>query len=108
MPIFLFKTLKRKKENSFLSRKWAPGKDCLRKPISKMTLNEKYRLESLAFETQMEYRIEQWTEEIPKFIASITEKVHSIYTDQDDIDQKLTRVKVIIYFGNMYIIYYLL
>jgi len=88
-------TLKRKKENSFLSRKWAPGKDCLRKPISKMTLNEKYRLESLAFETQMEYRIEQWTEEIPKFIASITEKVHSIYTDQDDIDQKLTRVKML-------------
>ena len=77
-----------------LSRKWAP-KDCLGKPVSKMTLNEKYRLESLTFETQMEYRIEKWAEEIPKFITSITEKVHSIYTDQDDIEQKLTRVKVI-------------
>jgi hypothetical protein len=86
--------LKRKKENSLLSRKWAP-KDCLGKTVSKMTLNEKYRLESLTFEAQMEYRINQWTEEIPKFIASINGKVHSIYNDQDDIDQKLTRVKML-------------
>ena len=59
-----------------------------------MTLNEKYRLEMLSFEAQLQYRINEWEEEIPKFITSITEKVHSIYTDQDDIEQKLTRVKV--------------
>ena len=60
-----------------------------------MTLNEKYRLESLTYESQMEYQISQWTEEVPKFAKSITEKIHSIYTDPDDIEQKLARVKVI-------------
>ena len=77
-----------------MSRKWAP-KDCLGKTVSKMTLNEKYRLESLTYESQMEYQIHQWTEEVPKFAKSITEKIHSIYTDPDDIEQKLARVKVI-------------
>jgi len=86
--------LKRKKENSLLSRKWAP-KDCLGKTVSKMTLNEKYRLESLTYESQMEYQISQWTEEVPKFAKSITEKIHSIYTDPDDIEQKLARVKML-------------
>merc|ERR1712131_6600 len=86
--------LKRKKENSILSRKWAP-KDCLGKSVSKMTLNEKYRLESLTYESQMEYQINQWTEEVPKFAKSITEKIHSIYTDPDDIEQKLARVKML-------------
>jgi len=62
-----------------------------------MTLNEKYRLESLTYESQMEYQISQWTEEVPKFAKSITEKIHSIYTDPDDIEQKLARVKVIFY-----------
>ena len=62
-----------------------------------MTLNEKYRLESLTYESQMEYQISQWTEEVPKFAKSITEKIHSIYTDPDDIEQKLARVKVLFY-----------
>jgi len=87
--------LKRKKENSLLSRKWAPKGEILGKTISVMTLNERYRLESLSLEAQMQYRISEWTEEIPKFISSITDKIHSIYTDQDDIDQKLTRVKLL-------------
>ena len=77
-----------------MSRKWAP-KEALNKTVPKMTLNEKYRMECLTVEAQLEYRVNEWTNEIPKFINSCNEKIHSIYTDQDDIDQKLTRVKVI-------------